>query len=276
MTELKTELEKDVKNAVEAARGLAATLTNQIEQQIYNGIMAAGGGGGGAGKDGATFIPAVSEAGVISWTNNGGLENPAPVNIMGPKGDTGEPGPQGEPGAQGPQGPQGEQGAPGVQGDPGDAATVTVGTVTTLSAGQSATVVNSGTSGAAVLDFGIPKGADASPDGLKVYSTEELVVGTWIDGRPVYRRTFVIEEAITSDRTFATIPGLDLAVHSYGYWKNSATVLYPLNLGYYTNSGAHACWVQQNGETLSLLIRTWKPQGAHITVEYVKTAASEE
>lgn len=42
---------------------------------------------------------------------------------------------------------------------PGDAATVAVGTVTTLAAGASATVVNSGTSDAAVLDFGIPRGA---------------------------------------------------------------------------------------------------------------------
>lgn len=45
---------------------------------------------------GATFIPSVdSESGVISWTNDRGLENPEPVNITGPAG---------------PEGPQGEQG----------------------------------------------------------------------------------------------------------------------------------------------------------------------
>lgn len=53
----------------------------------------------------------------------------------------------------------------GSKGDPGDAATVTVGTVSTLPAGSSATVVNSGTSSAAVFDFGIPKGADGSGAG---------------------------------------------------------------------------------------------------------------
>lgn len=42
---------------------------------------------------GVVFTPSVSSEGVISWTNNGGLSNPPPVNIKGPKGDTGAPGP---------------------------------------------------------------------------------------------------------------------------------------------------------------------------------------
>lgn len=52
----------------------------------------------------------------------------------------------GEPGPQGPQGPAGE------------AATITVGDVTTLNAGEQATVTNAGTTSAAVFNFGIPKG----------------------------------------------------------------------------------------------------------------------
>nr|DAG61436.1 MAG TPA: tail repeat-like protein [Caudoviricetes sp.] len=35
---------------------------------------------------GATYTPAVSEEGVISWTNDQKLPNPAPVNIKGPAG----------------------------------------------------------------------------------------------------------------------------------------------------------------------------------------------
>lgn len=64
-------------------------------------------------------------------------------------------GPQGEQGIQGIQGPQGATGATGAT---GQAATVTVGTTATGAAGTSASVVNSGTSSAAVLDFTIPKG----------------------------------------------------------------------------------------------------------------------
>lgn len=81
--------------------------------------------------DGATFTPAVSTAGVISWTNNKGLANPTSVNIMGPQGPAGatgatgatgpqgQQGPRGETGATGPQGPRGETGATGPQGPAG-------------------------------------------------------------------------------------------------------------------------------------------------------------
>lgn len=54
--------------------------------------------------------------------------------------------------------PRGNTGATGPQGPDGDAATITVGTVTTGAPGTSATVVNSGTSSAAVFDFTIPRG----------------------------------------------------------------------------------------------------------------------
>ena len=36
------------------------------------------------GKDGTTFTPAVSASGDLSWTNDGGKENPETVNIKGP------------------------------------------------------------------------------------------------------------------------------------------------------------------------------------------------
>ena len=62
-------------------------------------IKGADGAPGAAGQDGApgaegapgingvTFTPAVSADGILSWTNDGGLENPAPVNIKGADGD---------------------------------------------------------------------------------------------------------------------------------------------------------------------------------------------
>lgn len=52
----------------------------------------------------------------------------------------------------------------GQKGDKGDAATIAIGTVTTLGAGEDATVTNSGNSSAAIFNFGIPAGA-AGTDG---------------------------------------------------------------------------------------------------------------
>ena len=57
--------------------------------------------GGSSGTNGYTFTPYVSDAGVISWTNDGGLDNPTPVNIKGPAGATGATGATGAPGADG-------------------------------------------------------------------------------------------------------------------------------------------------------------------------------
>jgi len=59
----------------------------------------------------------------------------------------------------------GEKGSDGTKGDRGKdgiAATVAVGTVTTLPSNANATVVNRGTPTAAVFDFGIPRGASGS------------------------------------------------------------------------------------------------------------------
>lgn len=91
------------------------------------------------------FIPSVSAAGVLSWTNRAGLDNPASVNIKGAKGD---------------------------KGDTGNAATIEVGTVTTGAAGSSASVVNRGDANNAILDFILPKGADGKGSVVTVNGKE--------------------------------------------------------------------------------------------------------
>ena len=40
------------------------------------------------GDDGAVFVPEISEEGMLSWTNNGALPNPEPVDIVGRDGYT--------------------------------------------------------------------------------------------------------------------------------------------------------------------------------------------
>lgn len=54
----------------------------------------------------------------------------------------------------------------GAKGDTGDPATIAVGTVSTLPAGSSATVTNSGTASNAVFNFGIPKGDTGTAGGI--------------------------------------------------------------------------------------------------------------
>lgn len=76
------------------------------------------------------FVPSVSSAGVLSWTNKAGLTNPASVNIKGARGAT------------------------------GTAASIKIGSVTTGAAGSNASVTNSGTASNVVLNFTLPRGND--------------------------------------------------------------------------------------------------------------------
>lgn len=78
----------------------------ELAEKIANGEfdVTPESGTGEAGKNGVTFTPYVSSAGVISWTNDGGLKNPNPVNIMGPQGPVGPRGIAGEAGQNGKDG----------------------------------------------------------------------------------------------------------------------------------------------------------------------------
>lgn len=61
-------------------------LTDMSGAQGIQGPQGIQGGKGDKGAAGSTFIPYVTADGVLTWSNNGGLSNPASVNIRGPQG----------------------------------------------------------------------------------------------------------------------------------------------------------------------------------------------
>ena len=161
------------------------------------------------GTDGATFIPSVSEAGVISWTNDGGLDNPNSVNIMGPQGDsagfgavtatadnTSSTSPSVDVQSSGPDTAKNFTFAfSGLKGNPGETPDIEIGTVTTLEPDQDATATISGTTPNLTLSLGIPKGtpgddvdhiirtegtgAAGTTDTYTMYSSDGSVIGTF-------------------------------------------------------------------------------------------------
>ena len=166
-------------------------------------------GPGLPGVDGVTFTPSVSEAGVISWTNDGEEENPDPVDIMGPPGtaagfgtvtatadNTSSETPSVDVQSSGPDTARNFTFAfSGLKGKPGDTPDIEIGTVTTLEPGQDATADITGTTPNLALSLGIPKGqpgtsvsriqrtsgtgAPGTTDTYTMYDSNDDAIGTF-------------------------------------------------------------------------------------------------
>ena len=174
---------------------------------------------GPTGPKGTTFTPSVSTAGVISWTNDGGLTNPTSINIKGPQGPKGETGAaagfgtptatvdanvgnpsvtittsgantakvfnfafknlKGQKGDTGPRGPQGEQ---GPRGETGATPTITASaTVSNTTGTPTVNVTRGGTDDAPTFAFAFTnlKGAKGDPG---VNATTTAVATTTANG----------------------------------------------------------------------------------------------
>lgn len=166
-------------------------------------------GPGMPGVDGVTFTPSVSEAGVISWTNDGEEENPDPVDIMGPPGaaagfgtvtatadNTSSETPSVDVQSSGPDTARNFTFAfSGLKGKPGETPDIEIGTVDTLEPGQDATADITGTTPNLTLSLGIPKGqpgtsvsriertsgtgAPGTTDTYTMYDSNDDAIGTF-------------------------------------------------------------------------------------------------
>lgn len=141
------------------------------------------------GDTGAVFTPSVSADGVISWTNNGELSNPAAQNIKGAQGKPGANGATFIPhidgytlswtndgGLENPD-PVLIRGMQGPPGQDGAAATIVVAQTNTTSPGNDAAVSNIGTATNARLVFNIPRG-EPGTDGLSLTPKGPFVLNT--------------------------------------------------------------------------------------------------
>lgn len=185
---------------------------------------------GDTGARGITFTPVVDSKGNISWSNDGGLENPQTVNITGPQGDTG---------AKGDTGPQGEKGTTfvpsvdtdgniswsntdgivnpetvnikGPKGDRGSDATVPIATIETLGKikpdGKTTFIDEDGTLHAK------GGGATVTPKPVNNPTIENLNASVTIKWQDP-------ENTVISGSTFSTWAGTKLVMKETGYPAN--------------------------------------------------------
>nr|DAG44772.1 MAG TPA: collagen triple helix repeat protein [Bacteriophage sp.] len=222
----------------QGAQGLKGDTGPQGEQ----GPVGPKGEQGDTGARGITFTPVVDSKGNISWSNDGGLENPQTVNITGPQGDTGakgDVGPQGEKGETGDVGPRGDKGTTfvpsvdadgnlswsnadglvnpetvnikGPKGDKGSDATVPIATIETLGKvkpdGKTTFIDEDGTLHAK------GGGATVTPKPVNnptIENTNASVTIKWQDP----------ENTVISGSTFSTWAGTKLVMKETGYPAN--------------------------------------------------------
>lgn len=185
---------------------------------------------GDTGARGITFTPVVDSEGNISWSNDGGLENPQTVNITGPQGDTG---------AKGDTGPQGEKGTtfvPSVDTDGNISWSNTDGIA------NPETVNIKGPKGDRGSDATVPIATieipgKVKPDGKTTFIDEDGTLhakggGTTVTPKPVNNPTIENlnasvtikwqdpENTVISGSTFSTWAGTKLVMKETGYPAN--------------------------------------------------------
>lgn len=68
------------------SNSIQGTSLGDVLQKSADGWRAVGNLRGTSGANGVTYTPTITEEGILSWTNNGGLSNPPDINIKGTDG----------------------------------------------------------------------------------------------------------------------------------------------------------------------------------------------
>ena len=167
------------------------TVNDEFWQVLaLRGAKGEAGKDGEKGADGVIFTPSIDENGILSFTNNGGLENPNPIDIKGDNGVTFTPSIDAEGylsftnngNLENPEPIKvlGQDGADGKDGIDGTTYIPSIGTVTTVESNvdASAGVTVDEETKEAVFNFAIPKG-NKGLDGVQISDNETVEDKTW-------------------------------------------------------------------------------------------------
>lgn len=107
------------------------------------------------------------------------------------------------------------------------------------------------------------------PDPTHVYSTDEKVVGTWIDGRNVYEKTFDVGYLNSSAKSIAHgISNLNLVLNVHGSAYNGS---YNLTIPYSTTDASSCIGVAINATNLIVYSSGRSDYYSYVTIQYIKS-----
>lgn len=110
--------------------------------------------------------------------------------------------------------------------------------------------------------------------GYEYYSTDEVIIGKWVDGRPIYRKTLYIPSLPNATTTKYTLgeDEIDATIRCDG-WTDNTTGTNRFNLPYYNvSTSSYSVWLYHTApNTISVTTGVNRSsQFAYITCEYTK------
>ena len=113
---------------------------------------------------------------------------------------------------------------------------------------------------------------------LNTYSTEETIIGTWIDGKPLYRKTLTFNTTINSNTPLYiahNISNVDTIFvdYSHSYFWNDTVGSYSLPIVGYDGGFTDTvyCIVNKNDVVVCSTGGWGESWRKHITIKYTKT-----
>lgn len=108
--------------------------------------------------------------------------------------------------------------------------------------------------------------------GNYLFSTEEIIIGKWVDDKPIYRKTF-IGTSTDVDGVSINIANLnaDVIVDVYGWVKSSYGQWWPLN-NYYTPESQYSTSMNYTANYITVHCESYFSYPEYrIVLEYTKT-----
>ena len=119
----------------------------------------------------------------------------------------------------------------------------------------------------------IPEGYEEVEDNEHTYSTEEKVVGTWVDGKPLYRKSYIIKGITTVSYTFS-LAGLNMDMCFFDFTHSIFKQdVFSLPFGIYgSNTDYNRIFFQNNNSIVFQFGSIYTmSKDLYFTLEYTKT-----
>lgn len=125
------------------------------------------------------------------------------------------------------------------------------------------------------MDLGNVKGHDGSIEN-NTYSTNEMVIGTWIDGKKLYRKVLKVKSSsvVNTEQVIANIPNVSSFVRTSGYVVSSAGNFMPINMTNPKNPQVYAIYTIffGNGDVYQTVMSdVYADKDCILILEYTKT-----